>query len=363
MMERTGDPRPYILSPPRVGLGAAAPARHDGNHDDDSDNDGAVVGDTRLAVLLWPSTSAAGPGPGSSTGLPGFVPLYSEVLPHADQEVRLAVPDDDPDTDGLGYDWPGAGMSGGDGDYDLPDDDPQVGVDWAALAAGTADTAHSDGTSDPSSSYFLIGVVALSLSVSQPAPLIRVCFQVGASRHMWRGRRTPPPSNTSSHPRPFPGPRTATATRCCTTPPPSTPLPWPGACCAPGPTCTPSTGATTWPSSSPPHLPFFVSLPTFRLCTRFTPFTPTLRIACTRQRWPGRARHRGRTGKRRSIGCFGGSRRRPPQIHQVAGVTGRAPGVLRRRHCARVLQRAAGPRTAGPSPSCPGLPSPTYTMP
>jgi hypothetical protein len=147
-MEQTGDPRPYIISPPRVGLGAAAPARHD----DNPDNDGAAVGDTRLAVLLWPSTSAAGPGP-SSTALPGFVPLYSEVLPHADHEVRLAVPDDDPDSDGLGHDWPGAGVSGGDGDYDLPDDDPQVGVDWAALAAGAADIDHADGTSDPFSFF------------------------------------------------------------------------------------------------------------------------------------------------------------------------------------------------------------------
>jgi hypothetical protein len=145
-MEQTGDPRPYILSPPRVGLGAAAPARHDDG------NDWAVVGGTRLAALLWPSTSAAGPG---STALPGFVPLYSEVLPHADQEVRLTAPDDDtdPDTaaggaDGSGYDWPGAGVrvGGGDGDYDLPDDDPQVGADWAALAASTADTDHADGT-------------------------------------------------------------------------------------------------------------------------------------------------------------------------------------------------------------------------
>jgi len=158
-MEQTGDPRPYILSPPRVGLGAAAPARHDDSPDNDNDNDGAVVGDTRLAVLMWPSTSAAGPG--SSTALPGFVPLYSDVLPRADREVRLTVPDDDPDTaaggaDGSGYDWPGAGVGGGDGDYDLPDDDPQVGVDWAALAAGTADTDHADGTSASSSSSFLI---------------------------------------------------------------------------------------------------------------------------------------------------------------------------------------------------------------
>jgi len=79
---------------------------------------------------------------------------------------------------------------------------------------------------------------------------------------MWRGRRTPPPSSASSPPRLSPGPKTATATRCCTTRPPSTPPLSPGACCAPGPTCTPSTGGVYM--AFPTHtslLPARASLP------------------------------------------------------------------------------------------------------
>ena len=77
-------------------------------------------------------------------------------------KVRLSAPDEDDDAGDV--DWAaaaagtgalagaGAGVRVGDhgdgGDYNIPDDDPQVPLDWAALAHGAADTDHADGTSE-----------------------------------------------------------------------------------------------------------------------------------------------------------------------------------------------------------------------
>ena len=103
-MERTGDPRPFILSPPRVGLGAVSPFNPTAptaptvalvdnagaGGTGSGGGEGPVVGAARLHALLYaPEPSLAPPEEGiHNTSLPGFVALYGDILPRADPEVR-----------------------------------------------------------------------------------------------------------------------------------------------------------------------------------------------------------------------------------------------------------------------------------